>query len=607
MFGNPLEYRQLNAGAHRRRATNVRTPALTWHIAFWLPSDIASDSDRETLKRSLDSFILALCKTLTKDNDVKNIKLSPKIGDSAILFATIVHTDSFSVDEPHTPTEGQTDVRTSDYRVIAITFEWHSLRFTIRVELHTEYFSFTTFAELGTADTQQFLGLKDRFSQLKAVLNSDSPSQPNEELAKYFFETFWALLFQRVFTRGRMAGYESHPLFSKVFADFRGLILSNDIVPFPLSSRKDGKATWGQEAQRRYRSLVTAADTHEYSASYMLDWRAFYMSTLGPQTLEGIEGHKYEKGRRIPLTFLVHANCALSDCAADVPINTWQLGRLIDRIHLLGTVRLAALKNFTELRDAGTMLSRLEPLLKDARDAVTQHRRMGPRTSAIECITRAHDYFNGITDKFVTDTGAPTGLPYRVERSRYYIEQFNKNVVALRIKRIEGCQPYDEFVQRRLGATYDFIDRLGRRYGRAINSLTMLDQNFLAIRANFLAIQANHTGSDIRGIQRYGEIALLGALVPYYLLGLISHVVPSHNSVFLITTTIIVSSASLAAGVWRFAQPKTHPIVKKSVAALATFLIAVTIWTTIPALQRYVDSNAQDQALMPSGSDHSPK
>src|SRR5262249_334495 len=71
------------------------------------------------------------------------------------------------------------------------------------------------------------------------------------------------------------------------------------------------------------------------------------------------------------------------------------------------------------------------------------------------------------------------GLSYRIERSRYYVTQFRDGISGLRIRRIESFQPYDVFVERRLAATFDFIDRLGKRHERLENHISSLYQYFL--------------------------------------------------------------------------------------------------------------------------------
>jgi hypothetical protein len=557
MFGNPPEYRQLNGGAHRRRATNLRVPALTWHLAFWIPASVNSDESRREFKRTLDSFVLALCRTLTGDNDVKGIECYPCINDAIVLFETIASKSTFQFNPDAVLSQRQSDIRDSDYPVVSLRFRWHGLTFTMRVELHTEYFSFTIFAELGTLEAPAFLELSTQFTSLKNLLAGGDVSNAGAALSTYFYEDFWQRLFLKMFSRKRLTAYRHNSIFANIFADFRGIVLSNESTTFKFSDREDGHASWGHEAEKKCRTLVTDISQYEYTTSYMLGKRALYMTALGPQR------PAVPDDERIPLTYLLYVHQP-ADCSAMTPINKWQLGRLVDRIHLLGTVRLAALKNFSALRNAGITLSKLDRLTRIARDAVTEQ-----TSDAIQCIDDAHDHFNKITDTFSketkTETEAETGLLYRIEQSRYYVEQFDTNVKTLRLSRIEGCQRYDVFVRRRLGATFDFIDRLGRRYERAINSLSMLDQNYLALRAN-------KTG-------RYADFALWAALVPYYLIGLIAHVPLVDETVAKLTITL--SSCLFAIGSYRFIESGRGQLPKKIIAGLIALVGAGAFWTWV--------------------------
>jgi hypothetical protein len=141
-----------------------------------------------------------------------------------------------------------------------------------------------------------------------------------------------------------------------------------------------------------------------------------------------------------------------------------------------------------------------------------------------------------------------------VERSRYYVSRFRSNIAQLRIWRVEGYQKYDLFVEQRVGSTFDFIDRLGRRYERAINSLSLLDEYNLSIQSNQIAqsqramqIKETNISNAIETIQEYGELVLIFALLPYYIMGLVSHVISSHHTIKYLIFVIWPAAALLAA------------------------------------------------------------
>jgi hypothetical protein len=234
--------------------------------------------------------------------------------------------------------------------------------------------------------------------------------------------------------------------------------------------------------------------------------------------------------KRVPVEFFVYAHQRYSDTTI---VNKWQLGRLVSQILLLGTLRLAALKDVKSLHNAGQLLGHLDEVTRVARDAVaaaeaeasaskeghTQFSKPDqPNLSAEqtmnELLYAAHKKLNDVSGNFLDETGS--GLTYRIERSRYYVKQFDDNVKLLRIRRLEGAQPYDQFIRRRLGSEFDFIDRLGIRYERAVRTMETLGQDRLRGLQVEISGETNSIQSDIQTIQAGGEAILLAFLVPYY-------------------------------------------------------------------------------------------
>ncbi|MDB5069492.1 MAG: hypothetical protein JWM87_603 [Candidatus Eremiobacteraeota bacterium] len=141
--------------------------------------------------------------------------------------------------------------------------------------------------------------------------------------------------------------------------------------------------------------------------------------------------------------------------------NRWQLGRLIERLHLLGSLRLASLKDLTILNGAGEQL-----------------RSFGVKVDAAEkAAERGHSLNKDLAN---IGDGCDGGFLYRIDRSRYYVTTFRALRQLLRIRRIEGYQPYDEFVDQRVGSTWDSIDRLGDRWERARRRIDSINANIQA-------------------------------------------------------------------------------------------------------------------------------
>ena len=455
----------------------------------------------------------------------------------------------------------------STVRAVTLQFSWRKLDVSIRFEVRSEYFTISTFVELDRDrskkdDPNGFSDIPDLnecLAELKRFLNNapvDPPSGEEESaprggtptgdelegrINRYVFHDFWTLYRTEVLQHQTLEAYGDNPIFGHIFADFRGLIASDQAVAFADEGFfRDGKPpSWGGEAKKRFLPLIQHRNRaehsrHECAVNYMLDGRALYMSTLGPHLPSIPEAH------RIPVEFIVYAH--VHPLKATI-VNKWQLGRVVSQILLLGTMRLCALKDLKWLHAAGRSLGSLEESTQSARKAIasTEIVSSGPETQvaaerqkksreAMARIAEAHSKLNGITGDFLKETG--DGPLYRIERSRYYVQQFEENIKLLRIKRLEGDQPYDQFIRRRLGSEFDFINRLGIRYERAASSIVTLDQNYLAITQNALVERATKIDEDtmsiqseIRKIQEWGEFALLAALVPYYVTHLLDLII----------------------------------------------------------------------------------
>ena len=173
----------------------------------------------------------------------------------------------------------------------------------------------------------------------------------------------------------------------------------------------------------------------------------------------------------------------------------WQIGRLVERMHNLGVCRVAALWNLDRITDAGNQLYDLRMKLDSQTGDGGQQ--VSPADAAKEISA-------------IQASVADGGLSYRVERASYYVKQINNLLPTLRIHRIEGFQPYDQFIRRRLYGTFDFIERMGVVYADLRSEITLqLDrqrtQEFMSLANNIKshteAIEA-FTKKTLRNKQR---------------------------------------------------------------------------------------------------------
>jgi hypothetical protein len=638
------DYHELNAGAHRKAPKTLTAPSLIWHLGFWT-SFQELDKDRKVLvkedgsprkspdeiRTTLDRYIVALYHALLGNDEVDEktpaaaaagraqkiakVELTPNVSGKYLLFKNAYDEKSFSANPRSVKLEElnvrQKDIFVSTNRNVSLEFAWRELHVTISFEVRTEYFTISTFIEVNQDRKKAGVlhpaidGLDESIKKIRDYLQASepatsppSPADPRPaEINSYFFHQFWEEYEKKILPGEQLGKIVEDAIFSQIFADFRGLIVADDTIPF---SDRDFFArgrcpTWGRDAKNKLLPLIEHRNKelrirYECAVNYMLDGRALYMSTLGPQfpappaldsselpanpsSAEGSSGSQF-KDKRVPVEFIVYAHQRYDNKTI---VNKWQLGRLVNQILLLDRLRLCALKDIKFLLEASQLLSQLDQSTQAARDAIakTEQAKKNPGADAQEdasavpsdeevmkLIGIAHEKLNEITRGFLHDTG--TGLSYRIERSRYYVTQFDENVKLLRIKRLEGDQPYDQFIRRRLGSEFDLIDRLGIRYERATNNVVSLDQNYLAITQNALVKQANQIDEDIHTIQKYGELFLLGALVPYYVTHLLVLIVGEE------------SAPVIAGNVW---------IVFAVFAVANFFKILERIWQLIPILE----------------------
>ncbi len=109
------------------------------------------------------------------------------------------------------------------------------------------------------------------------------------------------------------------------------------------------------------------------------------------------------------------------------------------------------------------------------------------------------------------------GVEYRIERSRYYISQFRIRNGLLKIVPLGEFVAYGDYVERRLGRTFAYVDALNHRYARVRAEIRTLYQ-----RAQAATIL--NQNSKIAEIQEIADFALVAVLAPYYIGSVASHI-----------------------------------------------------------------------------------
>jgi hypothetical protein len=142
-----------------------------------------------------------------------------------------------------------------------------------------------------------------------------------------------------------------------------------------------------------------------------------------------------------------------------------QMGRLLRRLHVLGELRHAAVLDW-DLSSIGST--------KDLRTASFKLRELSDRVDSATLDSSTTEVSKILRDFAQISMGVEGGLSYRIERSRSYANSFLDTLPHLRITRIAGWQPYDDFINRYIGLLFGRIHRIGLQYdelGRRIDRL----------------------------------------------------------------------------------------------------------------------------------------
>lgn len=454
-----------------------------------------------------------------------------------------------------------------DDQVATYEFDWHCCHVTLRLELHHEYFTVSAFVDLSLARLAcggrlptQLANVLTKLDLLGDLLRlTDKPgadAAPRDSFAGISEICLYKLL---ALLGGSIVYAEEvlTPAIADEFADFRGLVIAEDddprgpgdtaaaeerhpIVirrPFWRNLDRQRPATpdvtltrddWDLRCEAMW-PFVTAPvgerdlRDYEFTASLLLDQRALYISALGAQP---DSARADDAG---PLLYWIFTH----------RLGGWATGRLLETIHHQGTLRLAALSGFKDLRAASDKIRSAEETIKIAFAGApkAQERQQPPAAVELapgeppslgEAALRARIAALDLAQSRLVDADAlvADGVGYRVERSRFYISRFMDGLKTLRIDPVSDYQDYATFVQTKFGGAFGYISMLWTRYERVrIDSRTLFEQNISEENRN-LAAATNRGNREIEKIQGVADFALFTGLLPYYVGTLLAKALP---------------------------------------------------------------------------------
>ena len=495
------QYRALNVGAHRRPAPWMGTPGLVWHLGFWKPSSIADTKWYECIDYFLFQVFMYLSNYHHMSCGQANELLTPNSdGERLYIFrhSFLIPKNAENWDaETHDFEIIPNEQRLVRYDVFSARSCFHGIWVHTRAELHSEYWTLSFFCDFDRANWdlikehhklsyihQLFneIGefLEARFARhwhTEIPVNDNAESSLRKRIRSTMVLGLSDLLKEDILIKCKKS-YPKEFIFTnlgEIFAEFYGNIFGihtrhvsdedddTPLIKFSRPGNKEVKKTVPAQISRHLydrrtalhvidalwpilRGLHSEKDLDsrhgkpEYTISLFQGRRSLYITSLGysGQDLPRVGPEPMPEEPVIYTIAVAHPS-------------RWQLGRLIDRINQLGTLRLAAVRDLKQITMASDEIHKLE-----------KAKAGGENTRIMaEKLTNAGSLVTG-------------GLMYRIERSRYYVQEYKEQMRQLRVSRLEGFQPYTDFVQRRLFKTFDFIDRVGRRYTEVRSDIEFL-------------------------------------------------------------------------------------------------------------------------------------
>jgi Protein of unknown function (DUF3422) len=581
-------FEQVLAGAHVSVVPRVRPPALTWHLAFWRPVarevratpkavtaekvDLAAEveqaiarsaQERYDRRSQIDKYLYTIWKRLdgsgrrpgVENFDCRNRRSTGPSPDDILLLDGYIDSQG-TLHQPTRPGRKPRPRDTSqklELRTVLFSFDWWGARCTLRMEQHTEYTTLSCSISLWRSTLTTPTSKLDAIPPVLVALNKLNHLTQSKTyysrrryapLYRALYTTIWDKFYEQILA----AGPSRKRHLGKVFADFRGLVLARQdpsrkkppvdpnllfhppgLPTATLHSSPAGteryrfepfrpKPRWAEIVDHLWRFLTVANGTlelsrQEFTACRMLGGNALYVSALGAQPPTPPANNM-----RVPLYYLVYANTH----------NHWQIGRLVDQMQHLGTVRLATTVEFEELRTASYELRALEGALNSAPSGNARSEGSEDGDGQAELRELANetreqgDQLNGAISKINREIAKANekvsgGIEYRIGRSRYYARQFFSGLRVLRIGRIEGFQPYDRFVERRVRSALSFIESLHSQMQRLWASRDALVRRAQLMESERVAVETSIRTLEIDDIQEVADFALWAVLAPYYI------------------------------------------------------------------------------------------
>ncbi|WNK00137.1 DUF3422 domain-containing protein [Thalassospiraceae bacterium LMO-JJ14] len=219
--------------------------------------------------------------------------------------------------------------------------------------------------------------------------------------------------------------------------------------------------------------------------------------------------------------YQLHADGFLRFLVRDCEMSASSLGRYVKRLCELETYRMMALLALPPAREARPVIAKLEQDLSDIL-----------QTLAFSDGTDDEQRLLELLSKVAAETERTSAsLNYRFSASRAYQELVAQRVSGIRIGRINGVQPFTDYVMTRFAPAMETrdnlsrrIETLSRRVARASDLLrTRVDVALEAQNRDLLQSMDRRAKLQLRLQQTVEGLSVVA--ISYYLLGLLGYIV----------------------------------------------------------------------------------
>ncbi|MEM6387835.1 MAG: DUF3422 family protein [Pseudomonadota bacterium] len=515
------QYARMHEEAHKRGILAQGAPSFSWQLAYMVETPMqAYNSVAE--HKELDAFSETTIETYAQkmfDSVIHSVASAADEDNASELLKTA---------EQHLKVAGPKSIFLSvDGVLVKIIVGDHSDHFTVTITVdlskhgHNEDTAFDeSVILLNTPDSVFRTRVHQAYAYYADAVSGDTDKAKDEAkyntAVRYMKDGIWEDLYEFLLEDSLLtknAWPANGSTVPEVFADIRSVFLNcrdpewyhqsgatpqkSQLVghekPFETKEQKETalKALLPlftvDDPSFRYRELVACTIFRE---------RAVYVSPLGSRPFNVKIANRDAKPR--PIYFAV----ALTEN------NRWQIGRMVRRINSMGCIRLLALRDLDKIKEASDQVRIVGNDLDDRfRNQTTETK---DKETDIDADRKALSTFKDRIDEIGTNISGH--LPYRIYRSQFRSDQFRKQVEDLYVDRIEGWQPYDEFVRRRLYPTFDFIARVGQRFERLNRNyqsqLASLDLEMQSVSSQHL-VEIQHEILDSHSFQHLIETIAL--------------------------------------------------------------------------------------------------